>query len=248
MSENSTHSDRQNGIRNTVVGIVIFITVVLALFINRVSQERILSPKEMVANGAIMFSMPREISALSLIDQNQLPFTKKRALVETTLFSKNPDLRKLQQKHKINLKKYGNYKVLNTERGIIPMALIEASANKRIMKIGTSAGMVRASSGYSMRKIANWISDHKGKTIKKNNLLSFKYAPNPLLDFFDKIFLRVIKDYPNKSPDLFFNLFNQSNHKSLIKFLSDKPSWFDIINILMSMPKRLMLKGLLKKK
>ena len=178
----------------------------------------------------------------------QLPFTKKRALVETTLFSKNPDLRKLQQKHKINLKKYGNYKVLNSERGIIPMALIEASANKRIMKIGTSAGMVRASSGYSMRKIANWISDHKGKTIKKNNLLSFKYAPNPLLDFFDKIFLRVIKDYPNKSPDLFFNLFNQSNHKSLIKFLSDKPSWLDIINIIMSMPKRLMLKGLLKKK
>ena len=98
--------------------------------------------------------------------------------------------------------------------------------------------MVRASSGYSMRKIANWISDHKGKTLKKNNLLSFRYSPNPLLDFFDKIFLRVIKDYPNKSPDLFFNLFNQSNHKSLIKFLSDKPSWLDIINIIMSMPKR----------
>ena len=178
----------------------------------------------------------------------QLPFTKKRALVETTLFSKNHDLRKLQQKHTRNLKKYGNYKILKSERGIIPMAVVEAKANKRIMKIGTSAGMVRASSGYSMRKIANWISNHKGKTLKKNNLLSFRYAPNPLLDFFDKIFLRVIKDYPNKSPDLFFNLFNQSNHKSLIKFLSDKPSWLDIINIIMSMPKRLMLKGLLKKK
>ena len=38
----------------------------------------------------------------------QLPFTKKRALVETTLFSTNPDLRKLQQKHTRNLKKYGN--------------------------------------------------------------------------------------------------------------------------------------------
>ena len=29
----------------------------------------------------------------------QLPFTKKRALVETTLFSKNPNLKKLQSKH-----------------------------------------------------------------------------------------------------------------------------------------------------
>ena len=178
----------------------------------------------------------------------QLPFTKKRALIETTLFSKNPNLKKLQSKHTKNLKKYGTYKILKTERGIIPMVLIEAKKNKKIFKIGTSAGMVRASSGYSMRKIANWLSMHKGKTLKKNNLLSFKYIPNPLLDFFDKIFLRVIKNYPDKSPDLFINLFSKSNHKSLIKFLSDKPSRTDIINIIMSMPKGLMLKGLLKKK
>ena len=178
----------------------------------------------------------------------QLPFTKKRALVETTLFSKNPDLKKLQRKHTKNLKKYGTYKVLKSERGVIPMALIEAQENERIIKIGTSAGMVRASSGYSMRKIANWLSDYRGKTLKKNNLLTFRYIPNPLLDFFDRIFLRVIKNYPEKSPDLFINLFNKSNHKSFIKFLSDKPSWSDIINIIMSMPKGLMLKGLLRKK
>ena len=47
------------------------------------------------------------------------------------------------------------------------MVLIEAKKNKKIFKIGTSAGMVRASSGYSMRKIANWLSMHKGKTLKK---------------------------------------------------------------------------------
>ena len=108
--------------------------------------------------------------------------------------------------------------------------------------------MVRASSGYSMRKIANWITECKEKTLTKNNLLSFSYSPNPLLDFFDEIFLRVIKDHPNKSPDLFINLFRKSNHKSFIKFLSDKPSWLDIINIIMSMPKGLMFKGLFKKK
>ena len=178
----------------------------------------------------------------------QLPFTKKRALVETTVFSSNPNFKKLQTKHKKNLKKYGSYKILRSEKGIIPMALIEAQTSERIIKIGTAAGMVRASSGYSMRKIANWISDNKGKSLKKNNLFSFKYKSNPLLDFFDRIFLRVIKDHPDKSPDLFIKLFSKSNHKSLIKFLSDKPSWLDIINIILSMPKNLMIKGLLKKK
>ena len=178
----------------------------------------------------------------------QLPFTKKRALVETTVFSSNPNFKKLQTKHKKNLKKYGSYKILRSEKGIIPMALIEAQTSERIIKIGTAAGMVRASSGYSMRKIANWISENKGKSLKKNNLFSFKYKSNPLLDFFDRIFLRVIKDHPDKSPDLFIKLFSKSNHKSLIKFLSDKPSWLDIINIILSMPKNLMIKGLLKKK
>ena len=178
----------------------------------------------------------------------QLPFSKKRALIETTLFSNNPNLKKLQTKHAKNLKKYGSYKILRKEKGIIPMALIEAQRSKRIIKIGTGAGMVRASSGYSMRKIANWITECKEKTLTKNNLLSFSYSPNPLLDFFDKIFLRVIKDHPNKSPDLFINLFRKSNHKSFIKFLSDKPSWLDIINIIMSMPKGLMFKALFKKK
>ena len=178
----------------------------------------------------------------------QLPFTKKRALVETTVFSSNPNLKKLQTKHIKNLKKYGSYKILRSEKGIIPMALIEAQTSERIIKIGTAAGMVRASSGYSMRKIANWISDNKGKSLKKNNLFSFKYKSNPSLDFFDRIFLRVIKDHPDKSPDLFIKLFSKSNHKSLIKFLSDKPSWLDIINIILSMPKNLMIKGLLKKK
>ncbi len=178
----------------------------------------------------------------------QLPFTKKRALVETTLFSKSPDLKKLQQKHTRNLKKYGDYKILKGERGIIPMALIEAKKNKRIMKVGMAAGMVRASSGYSMRKIANWVLGHKGKTLKKNNLLSFSYSPNPLLDFFDKIFLAVLKNHPNKSPNLFFNLFEKSSHKSLIKFLSDTPSWKDNLNVVLSMPKKLMLKTVFKQR
>ena len=60
--------------------------------------------------------------------------------------------------------------------------------------------MVRASSGYSMRKIANWLSMHKGKTLKKNNLLSFKYIPNPLLDFFDKFSLESLKIIRIKVP------------------------------------------------
>lgn len=78
MTSEFTHADRQSGIRTTVIVIVLFIVVVLALFVNRVFQDRVLSAKEMVSNGAIMFSVPRELSPLELLDQNAAPFTSER--------------------------------------------------------------------------------------------------------------------------------------------------------------------------
>lgn len=78
MTHEFTHADRQHGIRNTLIVIVVFITVVLGLFVNRVLQDRVLSVKEMVSNGAIMFSVPRELSPLDLLDQNGAPFTSER--------------------------------------------------------------------------------------------------------------------------------------------------------------------------
>ena len=96
MSQDFTHEDRKHGIRNTVVAIVIFMVLVLGLFINRISQERELSPKEMVSNGMIVFSLPREISPLALQDQNGNAFTNEQLLGKWTLvffgFTHCPDI------------------------------------------------------------------------------------------------------------------------------------------------------------
>ena len=75
MQAEFTHDDRKHGIRNTVVALLLVMTVFLGLFLNRVLTPRILSPQEMVNNGAVMFSTPREISAFNLIDKNSAPFT-----------------------------------------------------------------------------------------------------------------------------------------------------------------------------
>ncbi len=76
MPANPTPAERQNGIRNTVIVIVLVITLMLGLFVNKILHPRILSPKEMVANGAVIFSVPREISPLVLADQNGAEFTE----------------------------------------------------------------------------------------------------------------------------------------------------------------------------
>ena len=78
MTEIDIEQRQRQGIKRTLVVIVCFITVVFGLFVNRLSMDRILSPKELVANGAIMFSSPREIGDFNLLDQNQATFTKQQ--------------------------------------------------------------------------------------------------------------------------------------------------------------------------
>ena len=128
------------------------------------------------------------------------------------------------------------------------MAVISPTEEKRILKIGIGGGMMRASSGYSMRRIANWAVKLGGSQLSESNIATYRYRSNKWLNYLDKIFLNVILKYPEKGPYLFMMLFRRAKIPSLIKFLSYKPTGPDLINILLCMPKRLMLKGLAKKK
>ena len=68
-------AERQVSIRNTVVMLVLMMVVLVGLFVNRVLQPRVLTPAEMVENGTVIFSLPREISAFELLDHRAEPFT-----------------------------------------------------------------------------------------------------------------------------------------------------------------------------
>jgi lycopene beta-cyclase len=198
---------------------------------------------------------PDEVTLMSFIKkENQiefiyiLPFTKKRALVETTVFSIEPDLKAIENTHKEILKTYEPYRKIRQEKAIIPMVVISPFEEKRILKIGIGGGMMRASSGYSMRRVANWAIKIGERRLSEDNISTFRHRSNKWLNYLDKIFLNVILKYPEKGPYLFMKLFKRAKMPPLIRFLSDKPSGADLINILLCMPKRLMLKGLAKKK
>jgi lycopene beta-cyclase len=175
-----------------------------------------------------------------------LPFTSKKALIETTVFSKNPNLNSIARKQKELLKSYKGFKVLRTEKAIIPMAIIKNKKENAELKIGTNAGMVRPSSGYSMRRIASWILNINIVKLNKANHSHYQFKQNRLLNWLDSIFLKVIYFYPDQGPHLFMQLFSRVSMPSLIRFLSDKPSMIDLIKVLWSMPKILMIKGMQK--
>jgi lycopene beta-cyclase len=177
-----------------------------------------------------------------------LPFSKKRALIETTVFTQSPRLGVIEEKHRKILNDYGPYKKIRQEKAIIPMAVVLPDEELKILKIGAGAGMIRGSSGYSMRRIANWAIKLKPEQLNESNLPLFRYHSNGWLNWLDKIFLNVIFKYPDNGPYIFMMLFRRAKMPSLIRFLSDIVVVTDLINILLCMPKRLMLKGLIKKK
>ena len=175
-----------------------------------------------------------------------LPFSSKKALIETTVFSKNPNLNSIARKHKELLKAYKDYKILRTEKAIIPMAIMKDKTENAALRIGTNAGMVRPSSGYSMRRIASWILNINIVKLNEANHKYYQYKQDKFLNWLDSIFLKVIYFYPDQGPYLFMQLFSSVSMPSLIRFLSDKPSILDLIKVLWSMPKILMIKGMQK--
>jgi len=75
MSANLTQRRR---IGLTVGLVLLFITVVVASFVHRISQPRLMSVSEMKANGLYLMDPPRRLSEFALTDHRGEPFTGER--------------------------------------------------------------------------------------------------------------------------------------------------------------------------
>ncbi|WP_208022415.1 SCO family protein [Pseudomaricurvus hydrocarbonicus] len=70
----SVQSTQRRGIRLTVIVIGVFITVVMALFLNKITTPRVLSPLELRANGTYVFEQARIFKDFTLQDQHGQAF------------------------------------------------------------------------------------------------------------------------------------------------------------------------------
>ncbi len=75
LSPQDHRSPRQRrGIALTIGLMVLFMTVVLALFFNKITTPRVLSVQELRANGTYVFEQPRIVRDFSLLDQSGQAF------------------------------------------------------------------------------------------------------------------------------------------------------------------------------
>ena len=69
-------ASNQPGVRWTIAGVLLFMTIVVASFIHRVGEPRIMSLAETRANGLFLFDTPRDAGDFSLTDHRGLSFTR----------------------------------------------------------------------------------------------------------------------------------------------------------------------------
>ncbi len=178
-----------------------------------------------------------------------LPYSKNKALVETTWLSKMNDDSQKDYDHQIkdyienhlNLK---DYKITFREEGAIPLFYPSNIQEKNIINIGTAGGMTRLSTGYTFLNIQEHSKYIRENIEKISKTRIFKIGKK--YQFLDKIFLRVLKRHPEKMPKVFFNMFKTSSN-TVIKFLSNKSNFLEDLSIISKMPKLTFINALLKK-
>ena len=176
-----------------------------------------------------------------------LPFTKKKAMIETTWLSKEDVSLKdyeTQVKNYINYLGIKDYKINFKEEGAIPLFYPTNEKETNKINIGTAGGMTRLSTGYTFLNI----QEHS-KYIRMNieNIGKIKrYEVAKKYQFLDKIFLKVLENNPEKMPSIFFNMFSASSDTA-IKFLSNKSNIVEDISIILKMPKFTFITALFKR-
>ncbi len=175
-----------------------------------------------------------------------LPYTKNKALIETTWLSMMED--NSEKDYENQIKKYienhlniKNYKINFKEEGAIPLFYPTNKNEKNKINIGTAGGMKRLSTGYTFLNIQEHCSfireNFENITKTKGFKIEKKYQ------FLDKIFLKVIKKNPEIMPNIFFKMFNSSSN-TVIKFLSNKSNILEDFSIILKMPKSIFIKAL----
>jgi lycopene beta-cyclase len=178
-----------------------------------------------------------------------LPFSQHRALIEYTVFSKNllPDAeyqRELGNYLTMQLK-VGDYKILHHEGGIIPMTdyKFKRRLGRRVLAIGTQGGRVKPSSGYAFMRI-----QHDSQAIVHSLIVNghpFDLPPDPhRRRFYDALLLQILAEQSGQAKPVFEQLFRNNPIARIFRFLDERSSMWEDIQLIASLPSQPFLKAL----
>ncbi|TAD84900.1 MAG: lycopene cyclase [Bacteroidetes bacterium] len=177
-----------------------------------------------------------------------LPVSKRRALIEYTLFSEvELESEQYDEGLRIFIKSQlglAQYTVVETEHGIIPMTDMQFAATQgKVIFIGTAGGFTKASTGYTFQFIQRYCHQlvqqlAAGQPPKLHVPARFR--------FYDSVFLRVLHERKIPGHQVFYELFKYCKASRLLRFLDNASTFIDELRIMNSTQKRFFITAAIK--
>jgi len=173
-----------------------------------------------------------------------LPFTHNKALVESTVFSKEV-LKNSWYTKKIKdylkQKNINKFKEMSKEKGVIPMFFAEEkiSSNPNVFNIGIRGGACKPSTGYAFSFLIKQIQLLKNSN--KNYVSIHKFLEKKM----DKIFINFLKNNTEDGQS-FINLASKLNGDEFQSFMMGESHLLTKLKIINSMPKLPFIKEIFK--
>ena len=179
-----------------------------------------------------------------------LPFSKNKALVEYTLFSKELISDNEYEKEIKSYLKENNiqgYTIKEKEKGMIPMTCYPFFENNTdtYFQIGTAGGWSKPSTGYTIKNSIKKI-DVVVESLKHNKPLSKIRFKNRFW-YYDLLFLDVLIASKGKGSQVFSDLFKNNDPIKIFKFLDENSSVVEELSIFLSVDIKTFVRSLLKR-
>lgn len=179
-----------------------------------------------------------------------LPTSSTEALLEYTLFSKDV-LSKQEYETEIEnyIQKLGitEYEIIEKEHGNIPMTCFPFWKNnsKNIINIGSAGGWSKASTGYTF----------KNSVKKSKELVQFLQTTNDFTKFhkinkfwiYDLLLIDILYQTNQHGSTIFSSMFKSGKACLIFKFLDEKTTFWEDLQVIWMCPKGLFIKALLKR-
>ena len=168
-----------------------------------------------------------------------LPFTKRKALVEYTLFSAKP-LAKTEYEAAIReyLTTLGvmNYRVTAEETGAIPMTdhPLPARHGAHIINLGTRGGRAKPSTGYAFKRIQQQSARLVAALATTGSPPTDPTGDRWQFRLFDTLLLDIMQRQGETTRDIFRQLFERNPVERIFRFLDETTLWADNLRVMNS--------------
>ena len=178
-----------------------------------------------------------------------LPVSATKALMEFTVFSEkllSESEYESELTQYIDKKlKYHSYKITEEEFGVIPMynQPFPKKLNEHVINIGTSGGASKASTGFTFHFIQEESKQLVAHLKKHPTLKNHQPKSKGRFQFYDDVFLRVLREKKVPAFYLFNCMFRKLPAYLPLKFLSEETSLMEDLKILRVFPTMVFMKA-----